>query len=100
MSWLDRITDSLTITTGEGSTFTPNWINAVRQKEYNIAEFEFIEQKGTLVSRKLPRGNKYNIEIYFQGDNHLNEAGRFDLAADDPRYWVMAHPFYGHVNVQ
>lgn len=100
MSWLDKVQNNFTITTGEGSVFNPNWLNASKQKDYNVAEFEFPLVPGTLVTRSLPKGRKYLIEIYFQGDDHLDESSRFEKAADDPRYWKISHPFYGLIYVQ
>jgi len=100
MSWLDKINNNFTITTGEGSNFSPNWLNATKQKDYNVSEFEFPNVPGTLVYRSLPKGIKYLIEIYFQGDDNLDQASKFEKAADDPRYWRVSHPFYGLIFVQ
>jgi hypothetical protein len=100
MSWLDKINNNFTITTGEGSSFSPNWLNATKQKDYNVSEFEFPNVPGTLVYRSLPKGVKYLIEIYFQGDDHLDQSEKFEKAADDNRYWRIAHPFYGLIFVQ
>lgn len=100
MSWLQRIRDNLKIITGDGREYFPNWLNATKAKEYNVAQFEFLNVPGTLVSRGTRKGNKYNLEIYFQGENHLDTAEAFDNSADDPRPWVLFHPFYGRVVVQ
>jgi len=100
MSWLDQIKTDLKIVTGEGSPFFPNWLNATKDKEYNVAQFEFPNVSGTLVKRGLPKGRKYTLEIYFQGDDHLDVAFNFEQAADDPRAWTLIHPFYGTLIVQ
>lgn len=100
MSWLDRIQHDLIIKTGEGTEFKPNWINATREREYNVAEFEFIDVEGTLVNRQKARGMKYNLEIYFQGANCIEDASDFGIAADDPRPWKISHPYYGNLTVQ
>ena len=43
-----------------------------KTKDYNVAEFEFPEVSGTLVSRKKPKGSRYDLEIIFQGENNLD----------------------------
>lgn len=100
MSWLDQVQNNLQIITGDGKEYIPNWLNASKLKEYNIAEFNFPLVPGTLVPRGTPRGNKYNLEIYFQGEDHLDIAEAFDKSADDPRPWNLRHPFYGVILVQ
>ncbi len=99
MSWLENLKDDLVITTGDGNKFAPNWINASKTREYNIAEFDFPNVAGTLVKRSQPRGRKYNLEIYFEGDDHLEKADEFDNSANDNRPWVISHPYWGRITV-
>lgn len=100
MSWLDKIKTDLTITCGDGTQFKFDWLNANKQREYNVSEFEFINVEGTYVHRKAAKGARYNIELYFQGENHLDFAQQFDDSAKDPRPWSLSHPFYGLLTVQ
>jgi prophage DNA circulation protein len=100
MSWVEKIQTELIITTGDGKTYRPNWLNATKSKEYNISEFEFIEVPGTLVTRGTSIGRKFNIEIFFQGDDHLDQASAFEASCDDSRAWTVTHPFYGELIVQ
>jgi len=100
MSWLDKIKTDLIIQCGDGKQFRPQWLNASKSKEYNVAEFEFPNVSGTLVHRSLPKGRRYNLELYFQGENHLDITQDFELSADDKRAWVLTHPMYGRLNVQ
>ncbi|KKN55744.1 hypothetical protein LCGC14_0579540 [marine sediment metagenome] len=99
MSWLDNIKTDLVIETGDGKKFTPNWLNASKAKEYNIAEFDFPEIAGSLIDRRKPKARKYNLEIYFEGDDHLEQSKEFEKSADDPRAWTISHPFYGRIIV-
>lgn len=46
MSWIDKIKTELIITCGDGKQYKPQWINAVKTKDYNVAEFEFPEVSG------------------------------------------------------
>jgi len=100
MSWLEDIQSDLIITTGDGETYTPQWINATKNKEFNIAEFDFPNIPGTLVRKSAPRGRRYSLEIYFQGDDHLDVAAAFDESSNDSRAWTLDHPFYGLIIVQ
>ncbi len=130
MSWLDQIKTQLTITTGDGKSYTPQWINAKKRLEFNIAKFQFPKVSGSLVDRREPLGMEYDLEIYFQGDgatgppnesrdiltgydpnsngstnlnltlDHLQAAQDFQTSAVDKRAWVIKHPFYGQLTVQ
>lgn len=100
MSWLDKIKTSLIIETGDGKQYKPEWLNASVDKEYNVAQFEFPNVSGTLVKRSRPKGGKYSLEIYFQGEDCLDTAAAFSKSADDPRPWNLTHPFYGRIIVQ
>lgn len=100
MSWITRLNNNLIITCGEGSEFRPKWINAVKAREFNITEFNFPDVSGTLVKRQQPKGNKYNLEIYFEGENHIDESKAFEIASDDPRAWIISHPYYDRLTVQ
>lgn len=100
MSWIDKIRTDLIITCGDGKEYKPQWLNAAKTKDYNIAEFEFPEVTGTLVNRKKPKGSRFELQLFFQGENHLDVSTAFEKSADDPRPWVLAHPVYGRLVVQ
>ena len=100
MSWIDNIKTDLVIETGDGNKFMPDWLNASKVVEYNIVEFDFPNIPGTLVKRSQPRGRKYNLEIYFKGDDHLEQSNEFEKSANDSRAWTISHPFYDRIIVQ
>jgi hypothetical protein len=100
MSWIDKVTSQMKIQTGDGKIYTPNWMNAGFAKEYNSTEFNFPNIAGTLVDRRKAQGKKLPIEIYFQGDNHLDIARNFMLSAEDERPWTITHPLYDILTVQ
>lgn len=100
MSWIEDIQNEMIITTGDGKQYKPAWLNASKGKDYNISEFEFIGVAGTLVKRSKPKGRRYPMEIYFQGEDHLIEAAAFEKSADDERPWTIEHPLYNKIIVQ
>lgn len=100
MSWIDKIQTEFKITCGDGNSYSPLWLNATKAVEYNVSFFEFPELDGTLVRRSRPKGFRYQIEIYFQGENHLETADAFEASARNPAAWTIEHPFYGSILVQ
>jgi hypothetical protein len=100
MSWIEKINTDLTVTCGDGKEYTPKWLNASRTAEYNVAEFEYTGTAGTNVHRGEAKGAKYNIELVFDGEDHLEVAEAFDKSAADKRAWTISHPFYGAILVQ
>jgi len=100
MAWTDNIKRNLQITTGDGKVYSPKWRPTSFEAAYNIATFEFPNVEGTLVYRSQPKGRKMQLEIYFDGANHLEEASNFELSARDSRAWRVAHPYYGNIVCQ
>ena len=100
MGWVEKISTELVIITGDEKRYRPNWVNAVKEIEYNISEFTFPNVSGSLVKKNLPRGARYAIEIFFQGDDNLEIAESFRESSEDPRHWHILHPYYGNIRVQ
>lgn len=100
MNWIEKVNTKLQITTGDGKTYNPYWMNAVMTVEYNTSEFDFVDVEGTLVKRTKRRGYKYNLEIIFQGEDHLDQSAEFKISANDSRAWIISHPIYEQIVVQ
>ncbi len=100
MSWIEKIKNGIIITCGDGVSYQPNWLNATKLLEWNVAMYEFPELDGTLVKKSKKLGTKYNLELFFQGENHLDDSSAFEKSANDPKPWKIIHPFYGTLNVQ
>lgn len=100
MSWKDNIEQVFRITTGDGKVFTPLWRNPVKSVEYNIAEFEFVNIEGALVNRRKPKARRFDLEFYFDGENHIEDGIDFENSAKDSRPWNIFHPIYGELIVQ
>ena len=99
-SWLDLVKTDYVIKTGDAFTYKPLWLNARKSKKFNISQFEFKGINGSLVKKGNPQARVYDIEIYFQGADHMDQAKLFDLSSDDPNPWTITHPLYGSLYVQ
>lgn len=101
MSWQDDLNNNIfTIITGDGARFTPKWRNAVKDLEFNASVYEFIDVEGSLVLRKKPKGRRFELEFYFDGEDAVTDGNAFELSARDPRFWTVKHPFYGDIECQ
>lgn len=100
MSWIDRVKNDMIITTGDGQVYKPKWVEATKVKSYNFTEFTFSEVDGSLVKRKRPIGNRYNLVLFFTGDDNIEEAKKFDISSEDSRAWNIEHPLYDTILVQ
>jgi hypothetical protein len=97
MSWQDNIEQIVfTIITGDKKEYTPKWKNAVKTQEYNTALYEFVNVSGTLVLRQKPKGRKFDLEFYFDGEKSVEMGERFEKSARDSRDWTVKHPFFGN----
>ncbi|MBL4809475.1 MAG: hypothetical protein JKY43_05395 [Phycisphaerales bacterium] len=100
MSWIERIENNISITTGDGKTFSPEYSIGSKSVDYNIAEFEFPNIGGTLVKRSKYKGTKYSLQVIFQGETNVDDARDFELSARDERPWKISHPMYDNIIVQ
>lgn len=99
-SWVEKVKQQFSITTGDGKVYTPFSFNANRAVEYNVAEFDFRNLSGTLVEKRMPRGMVYNLDLYFNGGDNLDKAKAFQLSGNNRNPWTIQHPFYGKLVVQ
>ena len=101
-TWQDRIATDFVIITGDGNTYTPDYLHmsVSKSKEYNFAKFEFVEVSKSLILRQLPMSTAYELEIIFQGEDHLDVSASFYKSADNRNAWQIRHPFYGNLVVQ
>lgn len=100
MSWIERVKTGYTIRTGDGATYTPKWLNPNKSQSFNISQFNFPNVSGTLVDRRRPKGEVYSLELYFDGDNHLDVSAAFALSANNSKAWTISHPIYETLIVQ
>lgn len=99
MSWIDRLDSSLVIITGDGKEYRPLWRNATKDIEYNVAIFEFPNIAGSYVDRGTPMGRKFAVELFFQGEENIEQAREFELSTYDRNPWTVLHPLYDKIIV-
>lgn len=100
MSWRERIKSPLTITTGDGKTYQPLSKLTPISQGHNFSIFEFINVKGSYVERLEPKGRRFTLDIYFDGDNNFDVAEEFRVSTEDKRPWSISHPVYGLLKCQ
>jgi hypothetical protein len=100
MAWIDQVNDDISIQTGDGKIYNPLYVLSPMTTDYNVAEFNFPNIKGTLVDKREPMGRKFTLEMIFQGDDQLETIEEFRKSADVKKYWQIAHPVYGTIFCQ
>lgn len=101
MSWIDNIENiKYSIKTGDGKIFYPLWRDSVKNREFNVTGFDFIDVPGTLYERKQPRGANYSLSFWFTGEDFISIMAEFEISANDRRPWIVTHPIYGTINGQ
>jgi len=89
-----------TLVTGDGQRYTPIMKNATLSQEFNTSVFNFKNIKGTLIDKRNPMGYVYSIELYIQGDDHVEVAKQFRKSANNRNPWTIQHPLYERIVVQ
>ena len=101
MSWINDIENVVfTIITGDGKEWAPKWKNAVKDIDYNTSVFEFVNIEGSLALRQKPKGRKFDLEFYFDGEDAVDKGNNFEYSSRDSRAWTVKHPFYGNIICQ
>lgn len=89
------------IRTGDGITYKPQLVQKyVRESEYSGQQYQVVSASGTIVSKQLPKGRRYELEFCFVGANNKTLSKQFEVSARDKRPWLVKHPFYGVTNCQ
>ena len=78
MSWIEQLRTDLQIITGDGVLFTPLWTPLGLSRDFNLSIFEFEGIEGSLVDRRKSKGAKFDLEFFFQGEDHLEQFKSFD----------------------
>lgn len=95
------ITDSkIRITTGDSKIYELSYDLSAFNEDFHYSKFDFLNTPGSLISRKEVEATRYELTVYFVGDNHLVDANKFRNSTLDKRPWLVEHPFNGTRNMQ
>lgn len=102
MSWEEKIKNRIKITTGDGQFYEPlmKAESFTGSFEFNVTEFEFPEIIGTKVDKRLRKGVRYPMDLYFQGETCIEQGKQFIESTNDKRPWKVIHPIFGTFNGQ
>ena len=67
---------------------------------FNTEGFDFVGVEGTYVAREQAQGTQYPIEIYFEGENHIEISKEFEISSRNKNAWVLGHPIFGQITCQ
>ena len=68
--------------------------------DYNNSIYDYPLLRGSFVDRREVKGDKYTIDIMFDGDNAIVDGETFVENSKDPRPWTIEHPYYGTLRIQ
>jgi hypothetical protein len=101
MSWKDKIKNKIKVTTGDGKEYFLTWTGKTEdEEEYHIKEFTFPNVEGTEVRRGKTKGRRFQFEVFFEGDDHIEDSEDFRLSARIEKTWIVEHPYFNSIRVQ
>lgn len=100
MSWVERIEKGIEIITGDGKKYTPLYMKSKKDMEYHVSEFNFVNIPGTLADRRERIGDRYVLELFFQGEDNVEKGREFEKSADNKKPWRVSHPIYDTLILQ
>jgi hypothetical protein len=101
MTWKDRLSSEITLTSPRGVIFTALWRGGPRDAEKTLGIFKLPGRPGAVV-QDLERGAiAYTLTIYFDGPDHDIISERFFSECGASRgIWGVVHPSKGRLRLQ
>lgn len=103
MAWEEAIKNRIQITTGDGEVYEPLMMvsSFTASFEFNISVFEFPGISGSKVDKRLRKGVRYPLEMYFQGSDCIEQGKAFAESSNvKTKPWQVIHPIFGQFNGQ
>lgn len=88
------------ITTGDGLLYELPYKQSEYTLDFNVSEYDFLNTEGVYVDRLMPRAVRYDLTVYFTGDDNQQNAQVFIESCKDRRMWRVEHPLNGDRNMQ
>ena len=100
MSWEEKLSVGMRITTGDGIEWHPLTLVTDNKYSYdfNISEFTFPEVSGTKVDRRLPKGRRFPLVLYLQGEDNIEQTEAFRISSNNRNAWEVLHPVFGLIS--
>lgn len=100
MTWLDRLSPTIDLTSPGGNVFEALWQNNPRSLAKKLGIFEFPGVKGAIVQDLDVGSTRYPLTIFFEGQNNDLEGTRFFEACKERGVWTIIHPVKGTLTLQ
>lgn len=84
----------------EGKTFDAKWMGNQISITKKVAVFEYPDVDGATVQDLGLASQKYPLDLWFDGSNHMEISQNFQVALQERGEWNVHHPVYGVVSLQ
>ncbi len=95
-SWRDRLQEQiLLISPVTKQPFSALWQGSSRSTAKKLGIFTYPGINGSFVQDLNTEADRYPMTIFFEGNSHDLDAGRFFFATKEKGEWLMLHPIHG-----
>jgi len=100
MSWIETITTGdIIIQFGNGEVMHVLYKRPAIEHNFNAVAIEYFNIEGAEIQRGKESHRTFPVELYIQGENHLEETAKFMEYAKDTRSWRMIHPYFPNEDI-
>lgn len=100
MSWLDRLTGDIGLTSPEGLSFVAKWVGDARIVEKQLGIFSYPKVDRQIVQDLGIKTIQYPLTLFFDGPDNDLESTRFFNAMSARGDWIVDHPTKGRLFLQ
>lgn len=100
MSWQDRISEAIYLTSPSGVTYEASWAGDQRKGEHKVGIFEYPNARGAVVQDLKAGPTRIPMTVYFDGPDHDLTADQFYAACTETGVWRIEHPQHGPLTLQ
>ena len=100
MTWIDRLSPTIDLTSPDGNIFDALWRNGPRSLTKKLGIFEFPGVKGAVVQDLDVGPTRWPLVIFFDGEDNDKEGTRFFKACKERGLWTIIHPVKGSLELQ